>query len=99
LKRWVCRSEVRGSGVGSGVSRACLIQGACASALVARVCLIYVVESLLKLGSEVSESLSDFSQGFSDYNRSLRAHNPDKPCYYHYRDRCRTDRPLDDHTT
>ena len=24
---------------------------------------------------------------------------PDKPCYYHYRDHCRTDRPLDDHTT
>ena len=87
---------IRGPGVGSDVVRARLILCACASALVARASLIDVVESPLELGSGRSESLSNFSQGFSDYPRSLRAHNPDKPCYYHYRDHHRSDRPLDE---
>ena len=37
--------------------------------------------------------------GVKEYYLSFDSTDPDKPCYYHYRDHYRTDRPLDDHTT
>jgi len=56
-KRWVGGCVICGPGVGSDVGRARLILCACASALVARSCLVDVVESPLELGSGRSESL------------------------------------------
>ena len=57
------------------------------------------LESPPDLSSADSRLMIDFPQEISDYARSLQAHNPDKPCYYHYHFQYRSDHALSNHSS